>query len=459
MKNLIKVIVLVIMFSGKSMAASLKLHENFLNYYKADLRYSLMSIAKEILTREPASLNGLEDAMEEIVLVVGSKNFQGFSIEQLSKHRFNFVHYIIARKYFQAGQLDKAENSFKRVNSSSRFYAMTIQALATIAALNKQQEKAQLLFDRCSVLANKKAEASTGSASKQYQFVNYQCVMGKARVIYGMRKYKEAEAVYMTLSKKSYLWPVILVEESWNSYQQKAYNRSLGKVSTYRAPQLRYAYKPEVDVVRAMSYLEMCLYKDASDTVNSFYKIYEPLAKYLEGTLTRYSRDVLYYYNLARAGIKQDGPYDDFIQGTLKDPDTHLIYENINESKKENQVIESKFRGRAKDILLSTIADFQDSQRSMLGRIIRSKFKKFTVDIREALQELSYIKLEIIGRQKSAIYQGKELAGKRGDVEYLQRTKAQYFWNFRKEFWADELGDYVFALASECHNTSSGERQ
>lgn len=452
----IKLIVIFILQSGLTMAASTKLHQNFISYHKAGLNYSLMPIAKEILARNPENVSGLDNAMEEVILSVGSRNFQGFSVEQLSKHRFNVVHYIIGRKYFQQGKWDQAELSFKKVSSSSRFYAMALQAMATLAVQNKQEEKAQILFNKCSELATKQAAKYDGLVAKQYNFVSYQCVIGKARVIYGMKKLKEAELSYMSLSKKSYLWPTILVEESWNSYQQKAYNRSLGKVSTYKAPQLRYAYRPEVDVVRAMSYLEMCLYEDATQTVNSFYKLYEPLAKYLEGTLTRYTKDTVYYYNLAKTGVNQEGPYDDFIKGTLKDPDTYLLNENLTNSYIEAKTIQSKFRGKSRDILESTIVDYQESQRMMLGRLIRTKFKKFSVDVREALQDMSYIKLEILGRKKSALYQGKEIAGKRGDVEYLKKTRAQYFWNFRNEFWADELGDYVFALASECAGGSQG---
>ena len=32
----------------------------------------------------------------------------------------------------------------------------------------------------------------------------------------------------------------------------------------------------------------------------------------------------------------------------------------------------------------------------------------------------------------------------------VERNEKQYFWDFNGEFWADELGDYVFALKSEC---------
>lgn len=452
-----KLFLVLSLLTNVASAASLKLHENFVNYYNTGLRYSLMSIAKEILARDYATVSGLENALEDVALTVGSRNFQGFSIEQLARHKYNFINYIIGRKYFQLGDWDKANNYLRKVRPDSRFYPMAIQAMGALVAQTKQEEKAQLLFDKCARDAKKASAKSTGTIQKQYQFVEYECTVGKARVVYGMGKLPEAEKYFMELPKKSYLWPVILVEEAWNSYQLKAYNRSLGKVATYRAPQLRYAYKPEVDIVRAMSYLEMCLYDDASDTVNSFYKVYEPLAKYLEGTLTRYSNDVLYYYNLAKAGVNQEGPYNDFVQGTLKDPDTHLLMQNIIEASGEKEIIRSKFHGRAQSVLENTMADYQESQRVMIGRLIRTKFKKFSIDLREALQDMSYIKLEILGRKKSAIYQGKAVSGKRGDVEYLKRTRAQYFWNFKKEFWADELGDYVFALASECNSKGAAQ--
>ena len=37
-----------------------------------------------------------------------------------------------------------------------------------------------------------------------------------------------------------------------------------------------------------------------------------------------------------------------------------------------------------------------------------------------------------------------------GDIKNLKRDSGQYLWNFNGEFWADELGDYVFSLKSSC---------
>jgi hypothetical protein len=65
---------------------------------------------------------------------------------------------------------------------------------------------------------------------------------------------------------------------------------------------------------------------------------------------------------------------------------------------------------------------------------------------------MSYIKLEILALRKERLYQveSESKKSKRGDIKYIQRNDKQYFWTFNGEFWADELGDYVFALRSEC---------
>jgi hypothetical protein len=70
-----------------------------------------------------------------------------------------------------------------------------------------------------------------------------------------------------------------------------------------------------------------------------------------------------------------------------------------------------------------------------------------------SFEDMSYIKLEILSRRKSELYDDISADGlnrKRGDIVNLKRTDKQYFWNFNGEFWADELGDYVFSLKSEC---------
>ncbi len=93
-----------------------------------------------------------------------------------------------------------------------------------------------------------------------------------------------------------------------------------------------------------------------------------------------------------------------------------------------------------------------DEYRSVLGAYVRAGLVSKYAELYSAFEGMSYIKLEILALRKEKLYQSADEVGdrKRGDIKYIERNDKQYFWTFNGEFWADELGDYVFALRSEC---------
>ena len=90
-------------------------------------------------------------------------------------------------------------------------------------------------------------------------------------------------------------------------------------------------------------------------------------------------------------------------------------------------------------------------QRDLLGAYVRKSLHIFKAQMSKSFASLSYIKLEVLKRKKTMLYSfSGNKKRNRGDIKYLKRNEKQYFWSFNGEFWADELGDYVFALKSEC---------
>ena len=69
--------------------------------------------------------------------------------------------------------------------------------------------------------------------------------------------------------------------------------------------------------------------------------------------------------------------------------------------------------------------------------------------------KVSFIKLDMLAKAKSKLEKKTPMSEdedgvlKRGSAS-INRRNYQFFWNFNGEFWIDELGDYVFALESEC---------
>ena len=109
---------------------------------------------------------------------------------------------------------------------------------------------------------------------------------------------------------------------------------------------------------------------------------------------------------------------------------------------------DSSFRAN----LMQNLKQVLDDYRTVIGAYVRSGMISKYGELFSAFQGMSFIKLEILAQKKERLYQTDAPVGnkKRGDVKYIDRNDKQYFWTFNGEFWADELGDYVFALRSEC---------
>jgi hypothetical protein len=324
--------------------------------------------------------------------------------------------------YSQLGNHKEAETQFKdciRTSESMRNRAPS------------QTQKAQLL------------------ANRDY------CIAGLARGQFAAKDYKQSELNYLDIPKDSYIWPEILFEEAWNSYYLTNYNRTLGKLVSYKAPVFDFIFKPEADVLRALSYMKLCLYDDVKVTVDNFYAEYLNQSRQLRQFLISRGKDYNYYYNLmADNEANKSAPFglvDSILKSVRKDPaflemkgaftQAVVEYNNIRKHKKTN------FR----ENLIRNIRLVTDDYKTTLGAYTRSGLVSKYAELYSAFQGMSYIKLEVLAQRKEKLYQSDSSpTRKRGDAKYIPRNDKQYFWTFNGEFWADELGDYVFALGSEC---------
>ena len=117
----------------------------------------------------------------------------------------------------------------------------------------------------------------------------------------------------------------------------------------------------------------------------------------------------------------------------------------------EYNQLRKKSNSSINDHLLTNIKTIIDEIKTTMGAYVRSSLVSKYSELYSAFEGMSYIKLEVLAQRKERLYQTDEIEGKkRGDVRYIERNDKQYFWTFNGEFWADELGDYVFALRSEC---------
>ena len=108
----------------------------------------------------------------------------------------------------------------------------------------------------------------------------------------------------------------------------------------------------------------------------------------------------------------------------------------------KNRSLRSKLARNLKQVYLDQIR--------IIGNYSQRILRRQEQVLEKSMVGMSYINLEIIKKLKKEFFEGTGDSKKIGDIKNLKRDSGQYLWDFNGEFWADELGDYVFSLKSSC---------
>lgn len=419
--------------------------------------YSTVPWMKDYIVRSDKQLDSeMETALDTMLYHTGVKPFESLPEHILKRSRSGNIRYVLAKRLFKKGHAQEALSELQGISADHSAYPFVAHLKGTIqASLNNTQE-AETQFKDCINASERRIGKVPSIAQKDQLKTNRDyCIAGIARAQFAANDFKKSEYSYLDIAKDSFVWPEILFEEAWSSYYLKNYNRTLGKLVSYKAPVFDFIFKPEVEVLRALTYMKMCLYDDAKGTVDGFYNELLNPSRDLRKFLISRGKDYRYYYSLMAdhednkpapleivnhilKSIRKDGAYLE-----MKSALTSAVAEYNQLTKLSNSSM-----NRA---LVANVKTLADEYRTTLGAYIRAGLVSKYAELYSAFQGMSYIKLEVLAQRKEQLYRSdSEVGKKRGDVKYIERNDKQYFWTFNGEFWADELGDYVFALRSEC---------
>lgn len=419
--------------------------------------FSAVPFMKEFLTQNREAIDeNLDKAFDQMVARTGVRPFETLPDSVLEQSRSSIVRYILAKKHFRRGKYDSALNELARVNPNHPVYPFAIHLRAATHGVLGKHSEAEADYRDCVNFSRTRYNAESNPVKlRQLLFNRDSCVAGLARTAFNRGKYQEADSLYLDIPKSSFIWPEILAEEAWNSYYLKNYNRTLGKLVSYKAPVFDFVFNPEIDVLRSLAFLRLCLYRDVNDTVEGFYTNWLEPSKELRAFIVSHGKDYSYYYRLLNTFEKErtskDNLMNSLMLSIIKDPAWHEMKQSLFDAVTEfNALKASAGSSRFKNVLMRNLKNVADDYQYLLGSYGKAQFDDKYNQLSRAFQGMSYIKLEVLSRKKQALYDDVKLGTKRGDVKYIERNDKQYFWDFNGEFWADELGDYVFALRSEC---------
>lgn len=419
--------------------------------------FSVVPWMKDYLVKNNSSLDGeLEDALDRILTMTGVKPFESLPEEVLRHSRSGNIRYILAKRLLKLGRLEEALKELSTIKQDHSAYPFVANMKATLNSHLQNEKLSESQFREC-VSSSQSRMSKVDLQAQREQLGNNRdyCLAGIARVQFARKDYQQAEINYLDIDKDSFVWPEILFEEAWTSYYVKNYNRTLGKLVSYKAPVFDFIFKPEVEVLKALTYMKMCLYDDAKKTVDDFYTDLLNPSRELRNFLMSSGKNYRRYYDMMAAheeGKNSDLPIADSVLKSVSKDGAYLELKSaLTGAIGEYNTLRKKTNSSLRSNLIKNVQTLLDEYRTIIGAYVRAGMVGKYSELYSAFQGMSYIKLEVLAQRKEQLYKTDiQTSKKRGDVKYIERNDKQYFWNFNGEFWADELGDYVFALRSEC---------
>lgn len=422
------------------------------------LYFTAIPYLKEYLSRNSGVISkDVDNLIDDVVTQVGVRQFEVLPVGILKRTKAPIIRYILAKKYFRVGQYDKALRTLNGTiprNHPAKPFALLLEG--SIFSISNKVDLAKAAFENCVKLSKSQMNrAGDKNRLRQLSINRDYCTVGKARAQFQGRDYDNASLSYLDLAKDSYVWPEILFEEAWNSFYQRDYNRTLGKLVTYRAPIMEFVFNPEVEVLKALTYMELCLFDDARKVVDEYYNTYQEDTLAVKKFLSKYGKNYKYFYLLAKSmkGGKSSGNklLNKLLKSVLRDAAFMELIDSFNIGRDEIEKVKGIRNSKMRKVFIANLRESLLLQRDLIGAYVRKSLHLNMDQLDKSFEGMTYIKLEVLGRKKQQLYfASNELSRSRGDIRYLKRNDKQYFWTFNGEFWADELGDYVFSLKSEC---------
>jgi len=435
-----------------SRSQKIKLLENL-------MQNNLIYVSQEIIRNDLKKgvwIGNYERYLDTIISDIGTEQLDRINLTGQQLKNSKNLNYISAKNDLRKNLFRLAAKKLKRsLKPDKSFYPNQLLHLASAQQLNREYKKALNNLLDCEGMLKGQVGRESGIFGQEKKIILDTCIMNQARLEFEQGNFLLANRQYEKIEKSSLIWPEILFEQAWTSFYQGNYNRTLGKLVTYRSPFFDFIFNPEVEVLEALSYMEICFYQNTQKVVNDFYQKYSNDAKYLKRFLKKYSNNPSKVGSLLINLDNKNAIKNKLLKRLLNSISKDLVYRRLIQNyygiKDELSLIKQYPERRYVSYLAKRIMFAEKRQRRLIGTYAIRILDRANRQLIKSFQGMSYIRLEILKKEKQKFFGNEYKVGKIGELRNVTFDSSHYVWSFNGEFWADELGDYVYSLKSECH--------
>lgn len=392
--------------------------------------------------------------------------------EALPKKFANELTYYLGKINFYNGQDEQALKMFGQVKDYSSFYPKAKYFLGVIQVRQQMYADAMKSFTEIKEMPDDK-----------YIGTDIKKLKGMAELALGelyyaaawqsqnkLAMFNVALNYFSNVGRDNAQWFESLFARTWASLMIGRFDSTLGTVVTLRSPFFTDIYFPEVNIVEAVTYYNLCQYDEVNNVIDYFFSVYpdyqKKMASWLENVSTKTGLDIykelLVMYKQAQAGEKTELP-EAVLRTILTESLFVRKYNHIKEIERELAIIEKSPDSFKNSVIAQDVSKKMMYQLTTLrnesGVWLVQRVQNLNNELGQLIADMRAIRFEMTDSMKSSL-EKEELYGKevKEEEETVQKKSEMnpsvpqnsYYYPFDGEYWEDELGYYFFNVDNLC---------
>lgn len=299
------------------------------------------------------------------------------------------------------------------------------------------------------------AEATARKVGRDPRFIN-RANLNLARAYYAAGNYTQSIGAYARVERSSEVWLDAQFERAWAHFRGNDTNGALALLFSHQSPFFEDHLDPEADLLRAYSLFVMCKFPDASEEIDAFQERWEPLKQEFSAISMSPAEafaDVRAFLqdqpSQIPASLIRDLRYEDRIAEAIRSTDAAA----------EQLARAESLGGSLGQLATRIITEQRDTRISIEGQRILARVRQATDQLASMLTNIEITRIDLLSLE-TEMYQRAAATGVLDYGDHVgqlrdmrKRRKGWRVWPWQGEYWADEVGWYVFTARPDCPDT------
>jgi len=375
---------------------------------KAGLHRSAADMLLEIVLQGPdkpffqPAFSNLKDMRRKIEF--SPPNFEQlthFFVGNFSRSFQDSYNYFLGEFFYEGANYSLALKYFEQISESSSDYARALYLTGLIQVANQMYKSAVGSFQR-SIVAQDANESDVRVAHLAY--------MALARIAYETGDYDAAIFYYRKVPKESLQLPAAFYESAWCFFVKGDYSRALGTFHALHSPYFDHFFYPELWILEATVYLNMCRYEFAKLSIEMFRNhvsiLGVPLSQFMQSMRTPAE-----YYLAVTKLLRGDRSYtlpQVLLYPVLSNVEFYTFFRTIRQIELEQAELRSSTRelGNWAEEKLAMLESDKVAKMNEIGikiqqvlRAVEASLREYEVKVTEIELDLNQVEMEKIEMQ------------------------------------------------------------